>query len=1611
MSSMRKRCFRLVGFIMAFVMLFSSVPVAAFAAAIETEVATAGNEDILVENGQSDDSSSEVAAPDGMSSNEVMTAEQTSDDEPDMDGNSASGTTAEMMAPTEGVEGSDCVPASETTTESDCDGTLTGFENSISGMLWLDLLEDHERGYTRGDGIRQAEENPLVGYDVKLYSSEDQVTAIRTVQTDADGMYHFDNIEPGTYVVGIAALEKDNIQYLLPGAGITNDNKFEDFSTDRKIIYSKEIVVAEDTIVIEIDAGLTTLLQIQSRATTILVNDEATLQAAIMSISSGGIIEVTDNISLDTVMTIPAGKAITIRSGVGGPYTIMQNATTTTAGLAVYAQRHFCVEGSLTIENITLSGRGFTSGGDYNGGIYVNGMASLMMKHGAVITGCYNYSYGGGVFVSNTGSFVMLDGEISGNTVEHDGAGIYTESFDYNSPADITSYANISISRTAIITDNRAGQSYAPPVNAADFMTRGSGTFNGTLLNNDNINHKNSNYSVTYVANNGKGEANYLQGTNASSGSTAVTLATRTDVSFSAPANQSHLIGWATSANGAIEYYTGETINISGHITLYARWETGIYLVYKDTGNILIGAFEQLADAVTACGTVAMDGSYTIELHYQDTLNAAVTIPADKQITITSNFSGSWVIYQNATATANSAYSQRHFRVEGVLTLDGISLVGINSNTDYNGGIHIDGAAAAVTIKMNTKLYYCYNYQGGGVYVENGTLTVQDDGCIFLNKAASNGGGIYTTDYSYINPAATTSYANISIADRAYIADNSAGQSFSPPSNAADFMTRAINPFDAALLNNDNINYRYPLLHVEYRANNSSGAVYRSTNSYDSGDSAVAKAFAATGLTADTDYVFDYWCTTADGMGTRYYPGDNVTIETGDFVLYAVWKRLYTVTFHTNGGNPAPASQSLLTNSLVTAPATITKIGHNFGGWYKEPSCQNQWDFSTDQMPAANLDLHAKWTKENYTIQVRYVDRDDNPVALTTPQSATYGEPFIAYPAIVIGKVYAGWYMGSMAPAAATVNPVTMTPHIAAATGDATITLVYDNYTGGNSGGGVTVEPKKYTITEKHMAGTKVLQSNTYKIVEGSTYQGIFERNLTGKYTYLGYQIDNRAMVGTAPNLPAIMNVKADHTVVMEYAANQCEIKVTYEYHANNGRVTSLPGSERSIVTGGTAFTPKIPAFLQKVQTGWTLNGIKKTGKPIIKTVTGAAEIVLIYQQDMDEDGVHDYTISEQYESTVSGKILEKRNVYVAAGKNYYVTPKHIAHHKYIGYRINGGKFQAAAINSIAVQSSNPAIIKVSADQTVELLYEHVQYTITVKAVDESGKTIKSSYTVKREYQQSFYASAPRIKDYTFKEWRLDGVRQAGSILSIDSVEKNMTAVAVFAADAKFEPNQVKNTKKRKEQEKENYEFIKKPNVQEVAAGEQVTYTFSGFGNKWNTYLERYAVSDKPDKGLDFVSAKLPAFTNGSGVTYDILYFTNKHGKQVLYTDVPAGKAFSFSAPKLAAGEYITVLTIEFGKVPAGFALGDTMQMTFKVWDNPPAGTLTNIGFLSYDVNGENKKMVSGYKSGSVTINGFFTPPRTGDNSRLALGYAMVGVSLGGIMLTGFTKRKKRKNA
>ena len=92
------------------------------------------------------------------------------------------------------------------------------------------------------------------------------------------------------------------------------------------------------------------------------------------------------------------------------------------------------------------------------------------------------------------------------------------------------------------------------------------------------------------------------------------------------------------------------------------------------------------------------------------------------------------------------------------------------------------------------------------------------------------------------------------------------------------------------------------------------------------------------------------------------------TPVTSDITLYARWDiNKYNVRFDNNGHGITPATQIVEYLSLASIPTPLEEVGYTFIGWYKESTCENEYDFNTPV--TSDIILYAKWEINKYTLE------------------------------------------------------------------------------------------------------------------------------------------------------------------------------------------------------------------------------------------------------------------------------------------------------------------------------------------------------------------------------------------------------------------------------------------------------------------------------------------------------------------------------------------------------------------------------------------------------------------------------------------------------------------
>ena len=97
----------------------------------------------------------------------------------------------------------------------------------------------------------------------------------------------------------------------------------------------------------------------------------------------------------------------------------------------------------------------------------------------------------------------------------------------------------------------------------------------------------------------------------------------------------------------------------------------------------------------------------------------------------------------------------------------------------------------------------------------------------------------------------------------------------------------------------------------------------------------------------------------------------------------------YAVTFNMHDHGDAVDPQYIVEGGKVTEPATASITGWDFGGWYKESTFENAWDFATDVVGTSAVELHAKWTEHAVSSNADLSDLTVNGVTVEGFDAAT----------------------------------------------------------------------------------------------------------------------------------------------------------------------------------------------------------------------------------------------------------------------------------------------------------------------------------------------------------------------------------------------------------------------------------------------------------------------------------------------------------------------------------------------------------------------------------------------------------------------------------------------
>jgi uncharacterized repeat protein (TIGR02543 family) len=129
----------------------------------------------------------------------------------------------------------------------------------------------------------------------------------------------------------------------------------------------------------------------------------------------------------------------------------------------------------------------------------------------------------------------------------------------------------------------------------------------------------------------------------------------------------------------------------------------------------------------------------------------------------------------------------------------------------------------------------------------------------------------------------------------------------------------------------------------------------------------------------------------ADGQNSQQSTIDDLQSQLNDVNtriagLQSQLDARYTITFDSQGGSEI-GGQTIYYRSLVYKPDAPTLNGKVFGGWFKEETCENPWNFASDTV-TEDIDLYARWLSPAKAGTTTAITSSANPA--TAGQSVTF---------------------------------------------------------------------------------------------------------------------------------------------------------------------------------------------------------------------------------------------------------------------------------------------------------------------------------------------------------------------------------------------------------------------------------------------------------------------------------------------------------------------------------------------------------------------------------------------------------------------------------------------
>ena len=149
---------------------------------------------------------------------------------------------------------------------------------------------------------------------------------------------------------------------------------------------------------------------------------------------------------------------------------------------------------------------------------------------------------------------------------------------------------------------------------------------------------------------------------------------------------------------------------------------------------------------------------------------------------------------------------------------------------------------------------------------------------------------------------------------------------------------------------------------------------------------------------------------TATSGRLDYVTKDTVVTKTSSHSIYACWQdgKTYNITYFLNGGKINSGLVKTYTFHYgATLPTDVTLTGHNFQGWYANPSFTGSAIRVIGSKEYGDKVFYAKWTAKTYTVTFN----PNSGTVTPSTKSVTYGQSYGELPTpLKAGYSFVGWF-------------------------------------------------------------------------------------------------------------------------------------------------------------------------------------------------------------------------------------------------------------------------------------------------------------------------------------------------------------------------------------------------------------------------------------------------------------------------------------------------------------------------------------------------------------------------------------------------------------------------